>query len=37
LHASYGNQAVILRAWSRLEEAMALLKKQEKLCLELGN
>ena len=34
---SYGNQAVILQAWGRLEEAMALLKKQEALCLELGN
>jgi tetratricopeptide (TPR) repeat protein len=32
-----GNQAVILRAWGRLDEAMALLKKQESLCLELNN
>ena len=37
LQASYGNQALILKAWGRLEEAMALLKKLEALCLELGN
>src|ERR1022692_2862391 len=37
LQRSYGNQAVILRAWGRLEEAMALHKKEEALCLELGN
>jgi tetratricopeptide (TPR) repeat protein len=37
LQASYGNQALILKAWGRLEEALALLKKQEALCLELGN
>ena len=37
LQASYGNQALILKDWSRLEETMALLKKQEALCLELGN
>ncbi len=37
LQASYGNQALILKAWGRLEEAMALLKKQEAICLELGN
>jgi tetratricopeptide (TPR) repeat protein len=36
LQRSYGNQALILKAWGRLEEAMALLKKQEALCLELG-
>ena len=35
--SSYGNQALILKAWGRLEEALALLKKQEALCLELGN
>ena len=29
LQRSYGNQAAILRAWGRLEEAMALHKKQE--------
>jgi tetratricopeptide (TPR) repeat protein len=34
---TYGNQAVILKDWGRLEEAMALLKKVEALCLELGN
>jgi tetratricopeptide (TPR) repeat protein len=33
----YGNQAAILRAMSRLGEAMELLKKQEAICLELGN
>ena len=28
---------MILQAWGRLEEAMALLKKQEAICLELGD
>lgn len=28
---------MILKAWGRLDEAMALLKKHEALCLELGN
>jgi hypothetical protein len=42
LQVWHGNQAVILRAWWRLDEAMALLKKQEAkkveaICLELGN
>ncbi len=37
LQRSCGNQALILRDWGRLEEAMALLKKQEALCLDLGN
>jgi tetratricopeptide (TPR) repeat protein len=37
LQRSYGNQALILQAWGRLEEAMALLKKQEAICEELGN
>jgi tetratricopeptide (TPR) repeat protein len=37
LQASYGNQAVILRAWGRLEEAMALFKKVEVCSLELRN
>jgi len=37
LQISYGNQAVILQDWGRLEEALALLKKEEALCLELGN
>jgi tetratricopeptide (TPR) repeat protein len=37
LQRSYGNQAVILKAWGRLEEAMALHKKEEALCRELGN
>jgi hypothetical protein len=36
LSISYGNQAVILHAWARLEEAFELLKKAEVLCLELG-
>jgi tetratricopeptide (TPR) repeat protein len=35
MQASYGNQAVILKAWGRLDEAMALYKKQEAICLEL--
>jgi tetratricopeptide (TPR) repeat protein len=37
LQRSYGNQAVILKAWGQLEDAMALHKKEEALCLELGN
>jgi hypothetical protein len=32
-----GNQALILKAWGQLEEALALHKKEEALCLELGN
>ncbi len=35
--SSYGNQALILQAWGRLEEALALHKKKEAICLELGN
>lgn len=34
---SYGNQASILKTRGQLDEAMALLKKQEAICLELGN
>jgi tetratricopeptide (TPR) repeat protein len=37
LQRTYGNQALILKAWGRLEEALALHKKKEALCLELGN
>ncbi len=37
LQISYGNQANILYVWGRLEEALALHKKQEAICLELGN
>ncbi|MGA2263626.1 MAG: TIR domain-containing protein [Acidobacteriota bacterium] len=37
LEMSCGNQALILRSWGRLNEAMALLKKQETLSLELNN
>ncbi len=37
LSISYGNQALILKAWGRLEEALALHKKEEALCVELGN
>ena len=37
LQVSYGNQAGILYAWGRLDEAMALHKNQEALCLELGS
>ena len=31
LQGSYGNQALILKAWGRLEEALALHKKQEAI------
>jgi len=37
LQRSYGNQALILRAWGRLKEAFVLRKKEEAICLELGN
>ena len=37
LQAWFGNQALILRSWGRLEEALALHKKQEALCLELSH
>ena len=37
LQASYGNQALILQDWGRLDEAMTLLKKQEGICEELGD
>jgi len=37
LQRSYGNQALILKAWGRLEEALALHKKEEAICLELGD
>src|SRR5437870_8889699 len=37
LSRSYGDQAVILKDWGRLEEALDLFKKQETLCLEGGN
>jgi tetratricopeptide (TPR) repeat protein len=37
LQRSYGNQALILRVWVRLEEALALHKKAEAICVELGN
>ncbi|HTQ58086.1 MAG TPA: TIR domain-containing protein [Bryobacteraceae bacterium] len=37
LQRSYGNRALILQDWGRLEEAMALHKKKEALCQELGN
>jgi hypothetical protein len=37
LQRSYGNQALILKAWGRLDEALALHKKKEAICLELGN
>ena len=32
-----GNHALILKAWGRLDEALALLKKKEAICLALGN
>ena len=37
LKNTYGNQALNLRAWGRLEEALSLLQKQEAICLELGD
>jgi tetratricopeptide (TPR) repeat protein len=37
LQTWYGNQALILKAWGHLDEAMELLKNQEAICLELGN
>jgi tetratricopeptide (TPR) repeat protein len=37
LQRSYGNQALILKSWGRLEEAMTLHKKEEALCEGLGD
>src|SRR5271157_1350728 len=37
LQRSYGNQANILYAWGRLEEALALLKQVEAIARELGD
>jgi len=37
LQRTYGKQALILQDWGRLEEALALHKKEEALCLELAN
>jgi tetratricopeptide (TPR) repeat protein len=37
LQISYGNQALILQTWGRLEEAMELHKKEEAICAELGD
>jgi ATPase family associated with various cellular activities (AAA) len=37
LQRSYGHQALILEAWGRLPEALALHEKKEAICLELGN
>src|SRR5271157_4803700 len=37
LQVSYGNQAVILKGWGKLEEALALHRKKEAICLELGD
>jgi len=37
LQRSYGHQAVILQAWGRLQEALALHKKKEEICLEINN
>ena len=37
LQAIYGNQALILQLWGRLDEAMSLHKKEETICLELGD
>lgn len=37
LQIIYGNQALILQAWGRLDEAMKLHKQKELICIELGN
>jgi tetratricopeptide (TPR) repeat protein len=37
LASALGNRALILNAWGRLDEAMALLQKQEQICTELGD
>jgi tetratricopeptide (TPR) repeat protein len=37
VQAWLGNQALILQAWGRLEEAMALHKQEEAICRDLGN
>ena len=37
MQRTYGNQALILKDWGRLEEAFELHKKEEALCLQLGN
>jgi tetratricopeptide (TPR) repeat protein len=37
LERSFGNQALILRSWGRLGDALALHKREEALCLELGD
>lgn len=37
LQVIYGKQALILKSWGKLEEAMELHKKKETICEELGN
>lgn len=37
LRTAYTHQALILRAWGKLDKAMELHKKQEKICEELGD
>ncbi|NUM34012.1 MAG: hypothetical protein HUU50_05685, partial [Candidatus Brocadiae bacterium] len=37
LQGIYGNQALILKAWGKLDEAMTLLKKEEQICEQLGD
>jgi hypothetical protein len=37
LSNSLGNQAIILKAWGKLEEAMDLHKEEEGICRKLGN
>jgi len=32
-----GNQSLILKDWGRLDEALSLLRKQQEICLALGN
>ena len=37
LGISLGNQAIILKAWGKLDEAMALHKEEESICRDLGD
>jgi hypothetical protein len=37
LQRSLGNQALILKAWGKMKESLALQKEKERLCRELGN
>jgi tetratricopeptide (TPR) repeat protein len=37
LRTAYAHQALILKAWSKLDKAMNLHKKEERICEELGD